>query len=152
MTRKHPHVTDTFDGTPIFRGLAHVLADARAHGAKFQVTSADRRKGIPEKYGKLSQFALYAGWLAHKVGFNPANPPGRSTHELRSDGVAYRGPIHRPLAWWQLGIDVSDAGVDHLIVTLKRLGYKVFRPYPSGSERHHINFAANPWPRWKQRH
>jgi hypothetical protein len=116
-----------------------MLRDAKENGWTGKVNSADRRKGVPERYGKLSQYALY---IKGKAGFNPANPPGRSTHELRSDGVAYRGPIGRPLAWWQLGLDVTDA--DGLLRVLNRLGYDAFRPYASGSEAHHINLRKSP--------
>jgi hypothetical protein len=139
-----PKLTATvaFDGVPVFRGHSLMLADARAHGWHGRLNSADRRKGVPERYGKLSQAALYAGWLAHRAGFNPANPPGRSTHELRSDGVAYAGPVGRPLAWWQLGLDASNA--EELREVLNRLGYRAFRPYPSGSEAHHLNLKASP--------
>lgn len=140
--RRRLTATVTFDGVPTFRGHALMLKDARAHGWKGTLNSADRRRGVPERYGKLSQYALYMGWLAHRAGFNPANPPGRSTHELRSDSVAYRGPIGRPLTWWQLGHDVSDA--DGLLQVLNRLGYSAFRPYSSGSEQHHINLRVSP--------
>ena len=141
--RRHAlNQTVTRNGTPLFRGHRLMLDDAMKHGWNGTVNSADRRKGVPEKYGKLSQAALYAGWIAGKAGFNPANPPGRSTHELRSDGVAYRGPVGRPLAWWQLGMDVTDS--DQLLAILNRLGYDAFRPYSSGSERHHINLRKSP--------
>ena len=134
--------TVTLNGTPLFRGHRLMLRDAAKHGWTGVVNSADRRKGVPERYGKLSQYALYMGWLAGKAGFNPANPPGRSTHELRSDAVAYRGPVGRPLAWWQLGLDVTNA--DQLLTVLNRLGYDAFRPYSAGSERHHINLRRSP--------
>lgn len=144
--------TVTFDGTPVFEGIARILRAARRQGVEFTLTSADRRKGVPERYGKLSQAALWAGWLAHKAGFNPANPPGRSTHELRSDGVAYRGPVGRPLAWWQLGLDFDDRGSEALRQWSSRHGYGLFRPYPTGSEYHHLNFRRNPARRWHQLH
>lgn len=134
--------TVALNGTPLFRGHRLMLRDAAKHGWTGVVNSADRRKGVPERYGKLSQAALYAGWLAGKAGFNPANPPGRSTHELRSDGVAYRGPVGRPLAWWQLGLDVTNA--DQLLGVLNRLGYDASRPYSAGSEQHHINLRRSP--------
>lgn len=134
--------TVTYSGTPLFRGHQLMLRDAQINGWHGKVNSADRRKGVPERYGKLSQAALYAGWIAGKAGFNPANPPGRSTHELRSDGVAYRGPVGRPLSWWQLGLDVTDA--DTLLRVLNRLGYSAFRPYSAGSEAHHINLRKSP--------
>lgn len=146
---KYNH-TVAFDGVPVFEGIARVLRDARRAGVKFRLNSADRRKGVAERYGKLSQAALWFGWLAHKAGFNPANPPGRSTHELRSDGVAYRGPVGRPLRWWQLGLDVN--GSTELKVWLTRHGYRIRRPYPGGSEFHHLNFSRNPARRWRKNH
>lgn len=141
---KRPKLTETvsFDGTPCFRGHALMLKDARDHGWNGRLSSADRRTGVPERYGKLSQAALYAGWIAHRAGFNPANPPGRSTHELRSDGVAYAGPVGRPLAWWQLGLDATNA--DELRRVLLRLNYQAFKPYASGSEVHHTNLRRSP--------
>lgn len=140
--KKRLDQTVTFSGTPLFRGHQLMLRDAAFHGWHGSVNSADRRRGVPERYGKLSQYALYMGWLARKAGFNPANPPGRSTHELRSDGVAYRGPVGRPLAWWQLGLDVTES--DQLLRVLRSLGYDAFRPYSSGSEAHHINLRKSP--------
>ena len=150
-SRRRPRLTDTvsFDGIPPFRGLARVLADARRHGWHGKLRSSDRRRGVAERYGRRSQAALYAGWLARRPGFNPANPPGRSTHELRSDGVAYRGPVGRPLAGWQLGLDVSDA--DELLGVLRRLGYAAFRPYDSLNEGHHINLRRSPYRRLQRR-
>lgn len=141
---RRPRLNETvgFDGTPCFRGLALMLEDCREHGWAGSLSSADRRPGVPEKYGKLSQLALWLGFIAGKAGFNPANPPGRSTHELRSDGVAYRGPVGRPLAWWQLGLDCTDAETLRSIAA--RLGYPAFRPYPDGREAHHVNLRANP--------
>jgi hypothetical protein len=137
------HKTVAFDGTPMFRGQALALQDARDHGWSGSATSADRRKGVAERFGKLSQFALWVGfWVKHLPGFNPANRPGQSPHELRSDGVAYRGPVGRPLAWWQLGIDTTEA--DELRAILNRFGYQVFRPYSDPREVQHTQFRVNP--------
>lgn len=144
------HSVVQFDGVPVFYGIARVLHDARKAGVRFRLLSADRRKGIPERYGHLSQAALYAGWLAHRAGFNPANPAGRSTHELRSDGVAYRGPVGRPLSWWQEGLDLD--GSEALREWAVKHGYSLFRPYPSGSEYHHLNFRRSPLRRWRRIH
>ena len=143
MKRRKLVDTVAFDGSPVFRGLALMLGDARRHGWGGRLNSADRRKGVAERYGKMSQAKLYAGWIAHKAGFNPANRPGRSTHELRSDAVAYRGPIGRPLSWYCLGLDVSDSS--DLLYVLNRLGYKAFRPYKVGSEVHHLNLRVSPY-------
>lgn len=144
LKRDQPRLTDTvsFDGTPVFAGLALMLEDARKHGWNGGLNSADRREGVAERFGKMSQAALWLGFIAGKAGFNPANPPGRSTHELRSDGVPYRGPIGRPLTWWQLGLDVSDSVT--LVNVLNRLGYSAFRPYSSPSEAHHVNLRKSP--------
>ncbi|MDQ8046448.1 MAG: hypothetical protein AAGC46_16155 [Solirubrobacteraceae bacterium] len=145
--------TVTFDSTPCFRGHRIILTECRAHGWKGILNSADRRQGVAEKYGKLSQAYLSAAWVLWSTkrvlirGWrgappNPANTPGHSTHELRSDGVAYAGPVGRPLSWWQLGLDVTDA--DGLIRAAHSLGYSLFRPYPSGSEEHHVNLRKSP--------
>lgn len=89
-----------------------------------------------------SQEELYAGFASGRPGFNPANPPGRSTHERRSDGVAYPGPVGRPLFGWQVGLDCSDS--EKAIEVARRHGWIAFRPYASGSEYHHINFVKEP--------
>jgi hypothetical protein len=144
-TPKAPKLTSTvaFDGVPTFRGLALMLQDCRDHGWTGRLNSSDRRKGVAERYGKLSQTALYIGyWVKHLPGYAPANPEGQSTHDLHSDGVAYRGPKGRPLSWWQLGLDVSaDA---QLVAVANRLGYRLTHPYSSGSEAHHLNLRQSP--------
>jgi lysozyme len=147
--------TIALDGAPLFWGLAKPLLRAREAGWRGRVTSSDRRKGVAERFGKMSQQSLFDCAQAKiKTGrcppacagnCNPANPPGRSTHELISDGVAY--PAARPgtkLAWWQLGLDVDDS--QQLLEALGRLGYKILRPYSKPSEFHHLNFTANPGP------
>lgn len=142
--------TVAFDGTPTMRGLALVLQDCRDHGWRGHLSSSDRRRGVAERYGKLSQYALYvAYWVKHLAGYAPANRPGQSTHELRSDGHAYRGPVGRPLAWWQLGLDVSEDA--QLVRIARRLGYDLRHPYRSGAEAHHVNLYANPAKRLRAR-
>lgn len=73
-----------------------------------------------------------------------ANPPGRSTHELKSDGVAYNGPIGRQLEWWQQGIDVNDGDVQHMIRAARKHGWQLHQPYAAGVEFHHLNFRTRP--------
>jgi len=90
-----------------------------------------------------SQDELYQGYINGLSGYNPANPPGRSTHERRSDGVAYPGPIGRPLRWWQCGIDCANS--EAFINAAKERGWIVVRPYNSSSEWHHVNFHKEPW-------
>lgn len=144
----------TMDGTPLFWGLAAPLVEARAHGWSGQVTSGDRRSGVAERFGKKSQAKLFSCFQARKArgvcpgpcggDCLPANPPGRSSHELCSDGVAFTGPVGRELPWWQLGLDVSQS--DQLLHILTALGYGVRRPYNTPSEFHHVNFTRNPGP------
>lgn len=102
-------------------------------------------KSILHRHGKHTQGELYTMYLQGHG--NPANPPGRSTHELRSDTVAYKGPLGRQLQWWQQGIDVNDSDVPKMIAAAKRHGWDLFQPYKSGSEFHHINFKSRPKPR-----
>lgn len=106
----------------------------------FRGTEARR---LLAKCGKHDQAYLYAH--QHDPGFNPANPPGRSTHECRSDAVAYRGPVGRRLRWWQVGIDVDDAHVAAFIAAANRHGWHAHITYPgSASEYHHINLTKRP--------
>lgn len=106
---------------------------------------------ILNAHGKHSQGQLYRAWEkgeGAKFGIlGKPNPPGQSTHELRSDGVAYRGPIGRKLEWWQQGVDVNDSDVEHMILHARRHGWDLFQPYKSGVEFHHLNFRSRPRPK-----
>lgn len=165
--RRHLTRTVAMDGVPMFRGHALMLQDARDHGSTFRCASADRREGVAEHYGHMSQAALYRCFLAKsRTGrcppechgnCNPANPPGHSSHELRSDGTSFfarRGySSGERMPWWLLGLDVYDTGADgldgpgadDLERDLKRLGYPITRPYfPAPRELHHLNCTASP--------
>ena len=107
----------------------------------------DDARALLNAHGHSSQAQLFAGWEARRPGFLPANPPGRSTHELKSDGLAY--PSVSPgedLPWWGQGFDVNDADVLRVIMAARKHGWSVFRPYTSGSEFHHLNFLREPKP------
>lgn len=139
--------TVTFDGTPTFRGLVLLLAHARRHGWDGRLNSSDRRKSVAEKYGKKSQWALYDGFTRGLPGYNPANPPGFSSHELRSDGGRFFLGIFKRkrgsrLPWYQLGLDVSDP--DGLVIELGRIGVSAAKPYKVASEAHHVNLKEDP--------
>lgn len=100
---------------------------------------------ILHRHGKHTQSELYQMYL-HGQG-NPANPPGYSTHELKSDGAAYSYmPRGTSLQWWQQGFDVNDADVEHVIKQADWHNWILFRPYSSGSEYHHLNFKSKPRP------
>ncbi len=147
--------TIAFDGTPTFWGLAKALLRAREHGWNGTLSSSDRRPGVAERYGKRSQKALFdcfqesqalGGRCPAQCGgnCNPANPPGQSSHECRSDGSAFGArSAGARLEWWELGLDVTDT--DKALAVLKQLGYRVRRTYPNSvRERHHINFTRSP--------
>jgi hypothetical protein len=136
------------DGCPCPRPLYPILKKLKketgcTYASIYRGTDAE---ALLNRYGKHSQAYLYAHQGTEGIG--PANPPGQSTHELRSDGVPYAGPVGRKLVWWQCGIDVDDAHVEALIAAAKRHGWKLYRPYGSGSEYHHVNFSEKP-SRWK---
>lgn len=131
------------DGTPVYRGIGAAFQAAKKRGWNGTVNAGDRRRGVPEKFGRSSQYALYQCWINRVRGCNPANPPGFSTHEQRSDGFAYRNvPRGGLLEWWQMGTDVSDSGV--ALYQLRQLGFCVWRPYSDPREAQHINFCQNP--------
>lgn len=141
--------TISFDGCPMFRAQAWALKDARLHGQKFSVASADRREGVAEKYGKSSQAKLYYGYVNRLPGYYPANAPGFSSHELRSDGNAvYHVARGHVIPDYMLGIDATSAGESnsctHLVNWLNAHGYHAVRPYQSGSEAHHFIFTKSP--------
>jgi hypothetical protein len=142
---RHKYVTETvsFDGAPTMRGLEILLTHARRAGWDGTLQSSDRREGVAERFGKQSQAALYRGWIQGRAGFNPANPPGRSSHELRSDGNRlFRKSAGLPLEWWQLGMDVGSPA--SLVHELGRVGVKARQPYSSPSEAHHVNLTEDP--------
>jgi hypothetical protein len=121
--------------------LKQILAES---GATLQscYRAADSEK-LLHRCGKHSQAELYAMFLRGQG--NPANPPGRSTHELRSDGVAYAGPAGRKLPYWCVGIDIDDSHVQAFIRTAAKHGYTATVTYPgSRSEYHHVNFRKQP--------
>lgn len=132
---------------PVPAKLAPILRVLLAEsGARLQSCYRGRdAEALLHAHGKSSQYELFAGWQDRRPGFNPANPPGRSTHELRSDGVAYpKVAVGGKLAWWQCGIDVDDAHATAFIKAADRHGWFAWRPYPSGSESHHLNFRKPP--------
>ena len=138
-------------GVPVPRKLARLMRRLLADsGARLQSCyRGDDARALLNRYGHSSQQQLWDGWVHRRPGFNPANPPGHSTHELRSDGVAYPHiPSGHRLVWWQVGIDLDDGHVRRFIAAAKRRGCKVWQPYPDGREFHHVNFRVAPPKRW----
>lgn len=116
-----------------------------AHATINSIYRGTDAQAILNAHGKHTQAQLYELFLHHEGA--PANPPGFSTHEQKSDGVAYphvaRG---HDLAWWQIGFDVNDNDITNCIRVAGQNGWHLWRPYPSGAEFHHLNFAGEPAP------
>lgn len=97
-----------------------------------------------------SQRELYDGYRFGRPGYNPANRPGSSTHERRSDGVAYPGPVGRVLRWWQCGLDIggpysSRENAERFCGAARQKGWVATITYPSNpAEQHHVNFRKPP--------
>lgn len=104
---------------------------------------------ILHAHGKHTQQELY-----DTLPPGQADKPGTSTHELRCDGVAYRGDVGRHLKEWQVGVD-SGQDTDHdreaIDAAAKYYGWRVFHAYDAGSERHHWNFRRQPRARGARR-
>lgn len=97
------------------------------------------------KLGKHSQRQLFDGFQRGLPGYLPANRPGTSTHELKSDGVAYPNvPVGHDLVWWQCGLDVNDDEVEKVKREAAKFGWEVWQPYPGTREVHHLNFKRKP--------
>lgn len=131
------------DGCPCPRPLYPILKKLKAEtGCTFEsIYRGDDVAALLHHYDKHTQAELYA-----ELGPGVANPPDRGTHILIGDGVV--GVLHRKLPWWRCGIDVDDAHVDEVIAAARRHGWTLYRPYGTGVEFHHVNFANKP-SRWK---
>lgn len=103
----------------------------------------DKATSLLKRLGKMTQRMLYGGWVRRLPGYNPANPPGYSTHELFSDGVAYRRrPRGVPLASWKCGMDWNDSAA--ALNAGRELGFDIRRPYGGDREYQHLNFYRKP--------
>jgi hypothetical protein len=134
------------DGCPCPRPLYPVLKKLKKEtGCTFNsIYRGDDVAGLLHRKGKHTQRELYDMFLRGEG--LPANPPTQGTHILLGDGVV--GRVGQRLPWWRCGIDVNDWEVDGLIAAAARHGWKLYRPYPTSSERHHVNFARKPR-RWR---
>lgn len=100
-----------------------------------------------------SQQELFDDFQRDPVHFNPANPPGQSTHEGKNDGAAYRfWPKFFSLPWWAWGMDIwpSDGAVEEF----NKHGFSAAITYPGNPrEGHHVNLRKKPSKRaWKWVH
>lgn len=159
-------VTVSYENVPMFRGLAFALRDIQNNGAPIDIFSADRRDRIINEHNKQFGTNLHGQQYLYdnqrRPGFNPANPPSRTSHCLRSDGnPIYRNAAGKAIApgglipWYELGIDIADHGkqedIRRFLQVAHRLGYHFVQPYSSGSERHHVVCAHSPIPTLEHR-
>src|SRR4051794_20298441 len=133
------------DECPVPKDLAdEIMQIKKLSGA--HLNSCDRSSDAEpflSKFGKMSQRQLFDGFQQHKAGFNPANPPGFSTHERHNDGIAYPVPRGTALEWWQVGMDWDNPPA--VIKAGAKLGWIVTTTYPtSAREVQHLNFRKEP--------
>jgi hypothetical protein len=86
----------------------------------------------------------------HEMYPSISNPPGRSQHELRSDGVGNPGPVGRRLHEWEVGVDSGTddrAARERIERAARRHGWEIHHPYSRGVEGHHWAMAKRPRPR-----
>jgi hypothetical protein len=135
------------DNCPVPARLADQVKTLKADVPQARLNSCyrgQRAAGLLHRLGKKTQTELYAGFVAHRPGFLPANPPGFSSHELRSDGNPVYGARGSRIPWWKVGMDWDDQYIEVLKQAAHRHGWKLVRPYASGSEYHHVSFAEKP--------
>lgn len=141
---------DLVDCCPVPTKLAPVLRQIKNDtGCVYQsVYRGTDARVLLERCGKHDQL-----WLYTHLPRGVANPPGRSTHELRNDGVAYRLPAFVPLPYWCCGIDVDNAHVRAFIQAAARHGYLAAITYPNSAvEYHHVNFRKEPFFRIRKKY
>jgi hypothetical protein len=149
----------SFHDVPMPRGLAFAISHIESHGAPVSIFSADRTVAAINAHNAQFGTTLHAQQFLFdnqgKPGFNPANPPNRTSHCYFADGnPAYKntkGQIVAPggkIPWYSLGIDVCDKGkvedVSNFLRVAHTLGYEFVQPYASGSEKHHVVSVKSP--------
>jgi len=142
----------TIAGCPVPTDLADPVRQviARTRQEPTSVARCNDREclAILHAHGKHSQQEIWDAYVQGRGAefgiVGTPNRPGRSTHELRSDGVACRGPVGRRLAGWQCGMDWPDASIPQVMAAFRAIGCVPIHPYASGAEHHHLNLAKAP--------
>lgn len=132
---------EVVDGCPVPVKVVAAVRECKRRSGQV-LTSCFRgpeAASILHRFGKRSQPELYWGWLHRLPGFNPANPPGYSTHECHNDGPAF--PNYRQGARipdelvgqdWTNGWKVAQ--------TYREMGIPAALTYPtSAREKQHVN-------------
>src|SRR4051812_33194918 len=106
-----------FDGKPVTRTFSRLLWDCRRHGWHGTLTSGKR--------SRAQQLRLYLGFLRRLPGFNPADPPDKSTHCKNG---------------WRSAVDVSNG--DEFVRVARARHWPVHRPHQA--EGWHVEFSRKP--------
>jgi hypothetical protein len=133
------------NGCPVPASIAPYIKLVLDHAGQ-QASSIYRGQdaaALLHAHGKHTQAEI------HKMYPTISNPPGRSQHELCSDGSGNPGPVGRRLQEWEVGV---DSGTDDPQAKAKiesaasHYGWTVRHPYSRGVEGHHWCFASQPKP------
>ena len=133
------------DGCPVPESIAPYIKLILDHAGQ-QASSIYRGQdaaALLHAHGKHTQAEIHQLYPAI------SNPPGRSQHELRSDGFGNPGPIGRKLQEWEVGVDSGTddpAAKARVEAAATHYGWTVRHPYARGVEGHHWCFAAEPKP------
>lgn len=101
-------------------------------------------RAILARYGKHDQVYLYNGWIRHLPGFNPANPPKRSTHECYNDGPAFPSrAVGARIPDELVGQDWTNAW--KVVAAYRAMGINAALTYPTSAlEKQHVNIRVIP--------
>jgi hypothetical protein len=141
------------DGCPCPYDVAaqiHVVLRSAGQTAS-SIYRGEDAAALLHRHGKHTQAEI------HRMFPAISNPPGRSQHELRSDGSADKGPPGRHLRPWRVGVDSGTndhAAKDRVTAAAREHGWTVEHPYSRGVEGHHWAFkrrprARNPRQAWR---
>lgn len=135
------------NGCPVPRDVAPyvylVLRRARQTASSIYRGTDPEAVAILHRHGKHTQAEI------HRMLPSISNPPGRSEHELRSDGAARPGPVGRHLEGWQVGVDSgsnSPSNKAAIREAAAHYGLSASQPYRRGVEGHHWHFTRKPKP------
>jgi hypothetical protein len=134
------------DSCPVPSGAAPLVVEAK-HRSGETLESCFRgseARAILARFGKHDQAYLWNGWVRHLPGFNPANPPGFSTHECFNDGPAFPS-IRRGGRIPEVCVGQDWSNGAHVVQIYRAMGVNAALTYPgSVREKQHINIRQAP--------
>lgn len=142
------------DGCPVPRDVAPyiylILRRAGLTAASIYRGDSAEARAILNRHGKHTQRQLWNASPSQRAAWGVTgtpNRPGRSMHELRSDGVAKSGPVGRALQPWEVGVDSgpnTNANRQKLHAAAAYYGLEIYFPYNFAVEYHHWGFKKKP--------